>query len=65
MALARLQAGAKPGFDSVLKSIQLSGTDKTVEMTFAMSPETLQAQSHPVLVRWNRLGKGATLRESG
>jgi len=43
VALARLQAGAKPEFDNVLKSIQLSGTDKTVQMTFAMSPETMRA----------------------
>jgi hypothetical protein len=42
VALARLQAGAKPEFESVLKSIQLSGTNKTVQMTFAASPETLR-----------------------
>ncbi len=38
VALARLHSGAKPEFDSVLKSIQLSGTDKTVQMTVAASP---------------------------
>jgi hypothetical protein len=43
LALARLQAGAKPEFDSVLKSIQLSGTDKTVQMTVAASPALMRA----------------------
>jgi hypothetical protein len=42
LTLARLQAGGKPGFDTVLKSVQLSGTDKTVQITFAASPETLR-----------------------
>jgi hypothetical protein len=43
LALARMHGGAKPEFDNVLKSIQLSGTDKTVQMTIAASPEVLSA----------------------
>ena len=42
ISLARLQAGAKPEFESTLKSIELSGTDKTVRLSFAVSPETLR-----------------------
>ncbi len=43
IALARLQGGAKPEFDSVLKTVQLSGTDKTVQMTVAASPDVMRA----------------------
>ena len=43
VALARVQGGSKPEFESALKSIQVSGTDKTVQMTFAMSPDTMRA----------------------
>jgi hypothetical protein len=43
IALARLQGGAKPEFDNVLKSIQLSGTDKTVQISVAASPEVMRA----------------------
>lgn len=43
IALARLQGGVQPAFDSTLKSIELSGTDKTVQMSFAVSLDTLRA----------------------
>jgi hypothetical protein len=42
ISLARLQGGGTPAFDSALKSIELSGTDKTVQMSFAVAPETLR-----------------------
>ncbi len=42
VSLARLHSGGKAGLDSTLKSIELSGTDKTVQLSFAMSPETLR-----------------------
>jgi hypothetical protein len=48
IALARLQAGAKPEFDNVLKSVQLSGTDKTIQLSVAASPEIMRALApHP------------------
>jgi hypothetical protein len=43
LALARIGAGSKPELDSALKSIQLSGADKTVRLTFAVSPEAMRA----------------------
>ena len=43
LSLARLNIGAKPELDSTLKSIQLSGTDKTVRLTFAVTPEAMRA----------------------
>jgi hypothetical protein len=42
VSLARLQAGQKPGLESTLKSIELSGKDKTVQMSFAVAPDTLR-----------------------
>ncbi len=42
VSLARLHGGGQPGFESTLKSIELSGTDKTVQMTFAVAPDTLR-----------------------
>jgi hypothetical protein len=42
LTLARLHSGGKPEFDTVLKSVQLSGTDRTVQITVAASPETLR-----------------------
>ncbi len=47
IALARLQGGTQPKFESALKSIELSGTDKTVQMSFAISPETMRALAPP------------------
>lgn len=43
IALARLQSGGKPEFDRVMKSVQLSGTGRTVEITFAVSPDMIPA----------------------
>ena len=43
ISLARLQAGTKPEFERILKSVELSGTDTTVRLSFAVSPETLRA----------------------
>jgi hypothetical protein len=43
LSLARLSMGAKPELDSTLKSIQLSGTDKTVRLTFAVTPDAVRA----------------------
>ena len=42
VSLARLQGGAQPALESTLKSIELSGTNKTVQMSFAMTPDTLR-----------------------
>jgi hypothetical protein len=42
ISLARLQAGGKQQLEGVLKSIELSGTDTTVRLSFAVSPETLR-----------------------
>ena len=42
VALARLHGGGQPAFESALKSIELSGTNKTVQMSFAMAPDTLR-----------------------
>lgn len=43
LSLARLSAGSKPELDSMLKSIQVSGVDKTLRLTFAVSPEAMRA----------------------
>ncbi len=43
LALARLHGGAKSEFEGALKSIQLSGTGNTVQMSFALSSETMRA----------------------
>ena len=42
ISLARLQGGHTPQFDTTLKSIELSGTDNTVQMSFAVAPDTLR-----------------------
>jgi hypothetical protein len=42
ISLARIQASGKPDFESTLKSVELSGTDKTVQMSFAVAPSTLR-----------------------
>ena len=42
ISLARLQAGAKPELENTLKTIELSGTDATVRLSFAVTPETLR-----------------------
>ena len=42
ISLARLHAGGKSDVESALKSIELSGTDKTVRLSFSVSPEALR-----------------------
>ena len=42
ISLGRLQAGGKPELENLLKSIELSGSDTTVRLSFAVSPETLR-----------------------
>ena len=42
LSLARLHAGGKQELESTLKSIELSGSDTTVRLSFAVSPETLR-----------------------
>jgi hypothetical protein len=42
LSLARLQAGGKQDLENTLKSIELSGSDTTVRLSFAVSPETLR-----------------------
>jgi hypothetical protein len=36
-------AGQKPGLDALLKSIDVSGTDNTVTLSFAVPADTLAA----------------------
>jgi hypothetical protein len=43
LSLARLQGGAKPEIDSMLKSIELSGSEASVRLSVALSPEALRA----------------------
>ena len=43
LSLARLQGGAKPEIDSMLKSIELTGSDASVRLSIALSPEALRA----------------------
>jgi hypothetical protein len=42
LSLARLHAGAKEELSTVFKTVELSGTDNTVRLSFALSPETLR-----------------------
>ena len=42
ISLARLQGGAKPEIDGLLKSIELSGNDASVRLSVAVSPEALR-----------------------
>ena len=42
VSLARLHGSGQPAFESALKSIELSGTGKTVQMSFAVAPDTLR-----------------------
>jgi hypothetical protein len=42
IALARMQGGGRPELEGTLKSIQLSGTGKTVQLTFAISPAVVR-----------------------
>jgi hypothetical protein len=43
VSLIRLQAGAKPEMQDLLKSIELGGRGSTVQLSFAMSAETFRA----------------------
>jgi hypothetical protein len=45
LALAKMQAGSRPEFDSLLRSVQLSGTGKTVAISFEVPSEFIQAMS--------------------
>lgn len=54
ISLARLQAGGKQELENVLKTIELSGTDTTVRLSFAVAPETLRVIAPPARGRGNR-----------
>jgi hypothetical protein len=43
IALGRLQAGSKPELENLLKTIELSGTNKTVRLSFALPADTVRA----------------------
>jgi hypothetical protein len=45
LALAKMQASQKPEFDTLLRSVQLSGTGKTVAISFEVPSELIQAMS--------------------
>ena len=47
ISLARLHGGGKEEFANVLKSMELSGTDTTVRLSFAVPPETLRLVTPP------------------
>ena len=47
ISLARLQAGEKQEFANMLKTVELSGTDNTVRLSFAASPEMLRLVAPP------------------
>jgi hypothetical protein len=49
LALAKMQASAKPEFDGLLRSVQLSGTGKTVAISFEVPSELIQAMSDKVI----------------
>ena len=48
MALAKLQAGAKPEFTALINSIQLSGTGKTVALSFEVPSGLIDVMSQKV-----------------
>ena len=48
ISLARLHAGGKDELANVLKTIELSGSDNTVRVSFAVSPETLRVIAPPM-----------------
>ncbi|HUP39026.1 MAG TPA: hypothetical protein VM115_02815 [Vicinamibacterales bacterium] len=55
ISLGRLQAGSKPEFETLLKSVELSGTERTVRLSFALTPEALRAIAP---IRGGRGGRG-------
>jgi hypothetical protein len=56
ISLARLHAGGKNEFANVLKTVELSGNDNTVRLSFAVSPETLRVIAPPMRRRERGLG---------
>ncbi len=64
ISLGRLQAGGKQELENLLKSIELSGSDTTVRLSFAVSPETLRVITPAVRGRGSR-GRGAPNQEPG
>jgi hypothetical protein len=55
MALAKMQAGNKPEFQSMMQSLQLGGTGKTVQLSFSVPAEVFDA----IGGLRNNLGRGA------
>jgi hypothetical protein len=45
LALARMQAGSKPELQKLMQSVTLSGSGKTVEMSFALPAELIEAMA--------------------
>jgi hypothetical protein len=43
LALAKLQAGSRPEFQSMVKSLELGGTGRIVSLSFSVAPEVLEA----------------------
>ena len=56
LSLARLQSGGKQELEGVLKSVELSGSNTTVRLSFAVSPETLRVIAPPAGRRGRGLG---------
>jgi hypothetical protein len=47
IALARLQAGAKPGFQALLQSLQIGGSGKSVALSFSVPGEVIDLMTPP------------------
>jgi hypothetical protein len=45
LALARMQAGSKPEWQRLMQSVTLSGSGKTVEMSFALPAELIESMA--------------------
>ncbi len=45
LALAKMQSASKPEFDTLMRSVQLTGTGKTVAISFEVPTEFIQAMS--------------------
>ena len=41
LALAKMQAGSKPELQAVINSLQLSGSGKTVSLSFEVPPQVI------------------------
>ena len=59
ISLARLHAVGKDEFANVLKTVELSGSDNTVRVSFAVSPDTLRV----IAPTTRRSGRGRGLTE--